>query len=104
MKYPTIANKILKWYDINKRPLPWRKKISSQKKEYYTLVSEFMLQQTQVVTVIPYFKKFIENIPDLQSLAKYDDQKLIKLWEGLGYYSRVRNLKKNSKNHYQKFQ
>jgi A/G-specific adenine glycosylase len=96
MKEQLITNKILNWYDINKRLLPWRKKISTKKKEFYTLVSEFMLQQTQVVTVIPYFNKFIKNIPDLETLAKFDNQKLIKLWEGLGYYSRVRNLKKTS--------
>ena len=71
-----------------------RKKTSSKKKQYYTLVSEFMLQQTQVVTVIPYFNRFIENIPDLETLASFENRKLIKLWEGLGYYSRVRNLKK----------
>jgi A/G-specific adenine glycosylase len=96
MKEQLITNKILNWYDINKRSLPWRKKISSKKKEYYTLVSEFMLQQTQVVTVIPYFNRFIKKIPDLETLARFDDRKLIKLWEGLGYYSRVRNLKKTS--------
>jgi A/G-specific adenine glycosylase len=94
MKYQTIANKILNWYDINKRSLPWRKKTSLKKKQFYTLVSEFMLQQTQVVTVIPYFNRFIKNIPDLETLASFDNRKLIKLWEGLGYYSRVRNLKK----------
>ncbi len=94
MKDQIITNKILNWYDINKRSLPWRKKTSSKKKQYYTLVSEFMLQQTQVVTVIPYFNKFIKNIPDLETLASYENRKLIKLWEGLGYYSRVRNLKK----------
>ena len=94
MKDQIITNKILNWYDINKRSLPWRKKISSKKKQYYTLVSEFMLQQTQVVTVIPYFNRFIKNIPDLETLASYENRKLIKLWEGLGYYSRVKNLKK----------
>jgi A/G-specific adenine glycosylase len=55
-----------------------------------------MLQQTQVSTVIPYFNRFIKNIPDLETLANYDNKKLIKLWEGLGYYSRVRNLKKTA--------
>ena len=54
-----IANKVLNWYDLNKRLLPWRKKVSNKKKQYYTLVSEFMLQQTQVSTVIPYFEKFL---------------------------------------------
>ena len=94
MKELIITNKILNWYDINKRSLPWRKKTSSKKKQYYTLVSEFMLQQTQVVTVIPYFNRFIKNIPDLETLASFENRKLIKFWEGLGYYSRVRNLKK----------
>ena len=91
-----ITNKILNWYDINKRLLPWRKKVSNRKKQYYTLVSEFMLQQTQVSTVIPYFQKFIKNIPDLETLANFNDHKLVKIWEGLGYYSRVRNLKKTA--------
>jgi len=94
MKDLIITNKILNWYDINKRSLPWRKRTSLKKKQYYTLVSEFMLQQTQVRTVIPYFNRFIKNIPDLETLANFDEQKLIKFWEGLGYYSRVRNLKK----------
>ncbi|WP_435096160.1 A/G-specific adenine glycosylase [Candidatus Pelagibacter bacterium nBUS_27] len=96
MKELIITNKILNWYDINKRSLPWRKKTSSKKKQYYTLVSEFMLQQTQVATVIPYFNRFIKEIPNLESLANCDNQKLIKLWEGLGYYSRVKNLKKTA--------
>jgi len=96
MKDLIITNKILNWYDINKRSLPWRKKNSLKKKQYYTLVSEFMLQQTQVATVIPYFNRFIKYIPDIETLASYDNRKLIKLWEGLGYYSRVRNLKKTA--------
>ncbi len=96
MKELIITNKILNWYDINKRSLPWRRETSSKKKQYYTLVSEFMLQQTQVATVIPYFNRFIKEIPNLESLAKFDNQKLIKLWEGLGYYSRVKNLKKTA--------
>jgi A/G-specific adenine glycosylase len=96
MKELIITKKILNWYDIHKRTLPWRKKTSLKKKQYYTLVTEFMLQQTQVATVIPYFNRFIKHIPNLEVLAKYDDQKLIKLWEGLGYYSRVKNLKKTA--------
>ena len=91
-----ISKKILKWYDINKRPLPWRKKVSPKKKQYYTLISEFMLQQTQVTTVIPFFNRFIKNLSSLNSLAKVNEKKLIKLWEGLGYYSRARNLKKTA--------
>ena len=96
MKEQLVTKKVLNWYDLNKRSLPWRKNISLQKRQYYTLVSEFMLQQTQVVTVIPYFNRFIKNIPSLNILAKVQNKKLIKLWEGLGYYSRVRNLKKTA--------
>lgn len=91
-----LTNKILYWYDNNKRSLPWRKKLSQVKREYYTLVSEFMLQQTQVATVIPYFNNFIKDIPDIKSLSKIKEHKLLKYWEGLGYYSRVRNLKKTA--------
>tara|TARA_B100000787_G_scaffold57118_1_gene41543 strand:+ start:517 stop:1500 length:984 start_codon:yes stop_codon:yes gene_type:complete len=96
MSNSILTKKILYWYDNNKRVLPWRKKISQTKKEYYTLVSEFMLQQTQVATVIPYFNNFIRDIPNLISLSKISDSKLLKYWEGLGYYSRVKNLKKTA--------
>ena len=96
MKEKIITKKILKWYDLNKRSLPWRKKVSFEKKQYYTLISEFMLQQTQVSTVIPFFNRFIKSLPSLNSLAKVNEKKLIKLWEGLGYYSRARNLKKTA--------
>ena len=65
MKEQIVTKKILNWYDINKRSLPWRKKASSQKKQYFTLVSEFMLQQTQVATVIPFFERFIYNLSSL---------------------------------------
>ncbi len=96
MKEKIITKKILKWYDLNKRSLPWRKQLPLKKKQYYTLVSEFMLQQTQIATVIPFFNRFIKNLPSLRELAKVDEKKLIKLWEGLGYYSRARNLKKTA--------
>ena len=94
MKENILTKKILNWYDINKRSLPWRKKVSPKKKQYFTLVSEFMLQQTQVATVIPFFNRFVINLPSLRKLANVKEKKLIKLWEGLGYYSRARNLKK----------
>ena len=103
MKDQLVTKKILKWYDLNKRSLPWRKNVSMQKRHYYTLVSEFMLQQTQVATVIPYFNRFIKNIPSLKTLAKVQNKKLIKLWEGLGYYSRARNLKKTAQNIFRDF-
>ena len=96
MKEKIITKKILKWYDLNKRSLPWRKKVSLNRKQYYTLISEFMLQQTQVTTVIPFFNRFIKNLPSINSLAKVSEKRLIKLWEGLGYYSRARNLKKTA--------
>ena len=93
MNDKNISKKILYWYDNNKRFLPWRKKVSKEKREYYTLVSEFMLQQTQVKTVIPYFLNFINKIPNINQLAKVKNEKLMRYWEGLGYYSRARNLK-----------
>ena len=96
MNSKNISKKILYWYDNNKRFLPWRKKVSLKKREYYTLVSEFMLQQTQVKTVIPYFDNFIKKIPNINSLAKVKNETLMRYWEGLGYYSRARNLKKSA--------
>jgi A/G-specific adenine glycosylase len=92
-----IAKKILYWYDNNKRSLPWRNKCSLRQKEYFTLVSEFMLQQTQVKTVIPYFNNFLKNIPNFQALAKVKENKLLRHWQGLGYYSRAKNLKKSAR-------
>ena len=65
-----ITKKVLKWYDLNKRNLPWRKKVPSYKKHYYTLVSEFMLQQTQVVTVIPFFNRFITDQVGIRNLSE----------------------------------
>ena len=73
-----ISKKILKWYDFNKRNLPWRKKTSSKNREYFILVSEFMLQQTQVKTVIPYFENFIKTFPNLKSLANAREQRILK--------------------------
>tara|TARA_Y100000590_G_scaffold252453_1_gene283457 strand:+ start:580 stop:1569 length:990 start_codon:yes stop_codon:yes gene_type:complete len=96
MKKQNIPKKILYWYDNNKRKLPWRKHVSKKQKQYFTLVSEFMLQQTQVKTVIPYFNNFVEKIPNIETLAKVRNKKLMKCWEGLGYYSRARNLKKTA--------
>ncbi len=96
MNNKSIPNKILHWYDNNKRNLPWRKKVSQKQREYNTLISEFMLQQTQVKTVIPYFNNFLKKIPNFKTLSKVSDGELLKLWEGLGYYSRAQNLKKTA--------
>ena len=92
-----LPKKILGWYDNNKRSLPWRVGKNSPKKLYYRLLSEFMLQQTQVTTVIPYFKKFTKYFKTLKSLSKSNEQKILKLWKGLGYYRRARNLLATSK-------
>ncbi len=97
MNNQTISKEILYWYDNNKRILPWRKHLTKKQKQYYTLVSEIMLQQTQVKTVIPYFKNFVKKIPNLKALSNTNNKKLMKCWEGLGYYSRARNLKKTAK-------
>ena len=79
---------LLSWYRDHRRSLPWRETASL----YRTVVSEFMLQQTQVKTMLPYFARWMERFPDFQTLAKADESTVLKLWEGLGYYSRARNL------------
>ncbi|MBY0214939.1 MULTISPECIES: A/G-specific adenine glycosylase [Paenibacillus] len=79
---------LLDWYMINRRDLPWRR----HNNPYFTWVSEIMLQQTRVDTVIPYFNRFIANFPTVQALAEAAEEDVLKNWEGLGYYSRARNL------------
>ena len=81
---------LLPWYDENRRVLPWREEVTP----YRTWVSEVMLQQTRVQAALPYFLRFMEAAPDIPALAACEEEKLHKLWEGLGYYSRVRNLQK----------
>ena len=78
------------WYRLHARSLPWRDAPSL----YKTVVSEFMLQQTQVVTVLPYFARWLKELPDFAALAAASEARVMKLWEGLGYYSRARNLHK----------
>ncbi len=92
-----LSKKILGWYDNNKRSLPWRVGKKSPKRLYYRLLSEFMLQQTQVKTVIPYFVKFTKKYKSLKSFSKSNEKNTLKLWEGLGYYRRARNLLATSK-------
>lgn len=90
MEQKIFQQELLAWYDYSKRILPWR----DNPTPYRVWISEIMLQQTKVETVIPYFNRFVQELPDVYSLSTVDDDYLNKLWEGLGYYSRVRNLKK----------
>lgn len=81
---------ILEWYQHNHRPLRWR----ATQNPYYIWLSEIMLQQTRVEAVKNYYDRFLKEIPDIEALANVSEEKLLKLWEGLGYYNRARNLKK----------
>lgn len=85
-----VPNPLLAWYDNNRRILPWRE----DPKPYRVWVSEIMLQQTRVEAVKPYFERFMKSLPDIEALAAAEEEVLLKLWEGLGYYNRVRNLQK----------
>lgn len=85
-----MTEPLVQWYKENKRILPWRK----EKNPYSIWVSEIMLQQTRIEAVKVYYERFIKEIPNIQFLAKIEEEVLLKLWEGLGYYSRAKNLKK----------
>src|SRR6185295_13371651 len=76
------------WFEENQRPLPWR----SSYDPYHVWISEIMLQQTQVETVVPYFERWVAAMPDVSALASADEHSVLSLWAGLGYYSRARNL------------
>jgi A/G-specific adenine glycosylase len=115
-----FSRRLLRWYDRHRRDLPWRLPATGNHREddrnhdddrqnnhdekpspaaaalnpYHVLVSETMLQQTQVQTVIPYFHRFLARFPTIRSLAEADEQDVLRLWQGLGYYSRARNLRK----------
>lgn len=92
MTHP-LTDDLLKWYDANKRTLPWRE----IRTPYRTLVSEVMLQQTRVDTVMPYFEAFMEKFPTMETLAEAELDSVLAMWSGLGYYSRARNLHKAAK-------
>lgn len=85
-----IAGPLLSWYDAGRRILPWREEPTP----YHVWLSEIMLQQTRVEAVKPYYDRFLQELPDIGSLAAVEEERLLKLWEGLGYYNRARNLKK----------
>ncbi len=88
--YQQLPAALLPWYEANKRDLPWRQ----DREPYHVWLSEIMLQQTRVEAVKGYYARFLDALPTVEALAQVDDERLHKLWEGLGYYSRVRNLKK----------
>ncbi len=89
--FRAMTGPLLSWYSPDTRQMPWR---TTPPDPYYVLVSEIMLQQTRVETVKPYFRRFIAELPSISALADAPEEQLLKLWEGLGYYSRVRNLQK----------
>jgi A/G-specific adenine glycosylase len=90
MNDTAIRRKLLRWYDKNRRTMPWREHSSA----YRTWISEIMLQQTQVATVIPYFERFVKKFKNVEQLAHAKEADVLRLWAGLGYYSRARNLKR----------
>jgi A/G-specific adenine glycosylase len=89
-----FRKKILKWYDKHRRSMPWRAEKGHKPDPYHVWLSEIMLQQTTVVTVAPYFHKFIEKWPTIHNLAEADKEEVMHEWAGLGYYARARNLHK----------
>ena len=93
----SISKKIISWYFKHKRTLPWREYKNLNDKHYKVLLSEFMLQQTQVKTVIPYFNKFYKKYPNFKSIAKTSNTSIIKMWQGLGYYRRAKFLYQTAK-------
>ena len=88
-----FRRRLLSWYRRNGRDLPWRR----TRNPYAILVSEFMLQQTQVATVIPYYHKWLRRFPDFASLARASENEVLRAWQGLGYYARARNLHATAK-------
>ncbi|MFZ2665892.1 MAG: A/G-specific adenine glycosylase, partial [Trichococcus flocculiformis] len=89
-KIQAFRKALLDWYDKEKRDLPWRRTSDP----YSIWVSEIMLQQTRVDTVIPYYHNFLDKFPDIAALAAAPEDAILKAWEGLGYYSRVKNMQK----------
>ena len=95
--YKTFSNSLLSWYDSNRRILPWRALPGEISNPYFVYLSEIMLQQTVVKTVIPYFLKFVRKWPDINALAKAELHEINSYWAGLGYYNRAKNLHKTAK-------
>jgi A/G-specific adenine glycosylase len=102
-----FSRAMLRWFHQHRRDLPWRVAKTATRGErpdpYHVFVSEAMLQQTQVATVVGYFQRFIQRFPTIQTLAESDEQEVLRLWQGLGYYSRARNLRKAAQQIVQEF-
>lgn len=103
MEKQTAAEQLLKWYDKHGRNLPWRFKGGAHPNPYVVLVSELMLQQTTVKTVIPYFEKFMKRFPTVKDLAIADEEEVLQYWQGLGYYSRARSLHQTAQMIFEKY-
>ena len=88
-----LVQPLLAWFDSHARILPWREEPTA----YHVWVSEIMLQQTRVEAVKPYYQRFLQAFPDVEALANASEEQLLKVWEGLGYYNRVRNMQKAAK-------
>ena len=97
IKIKTIQRKIKQYYENNRRTLPWRVNIGEKQDPYKTLVSEMMLQQTRVKTVLTYYKNFLKEFPNIKALALAKEDKVLKAWSGMGYYRRATNLHKTAK-------
>ena len=93
MERDTFYEKLIDWYNLNKRVLPWR----NTKDPYLIWLSEVILQQTRVAQGLPYYEKFMEQYPTIQLLADADEKDVLRLWQGLGYYSRARNMHTTAK-------
>jgi A/G-specific adenine glycosylase len=87
---PTLRRKLLAWFERYRRDLPWR----GTNDAYRVWLSEVMLQQTRVAAVIPYYERFLERFPTLEALASAPTEEVLRMWSGLGYYSRARNLQR----------
>lgn len=85
-----VVEPLIAWYEVNRKSFPWREDPTP----YHTWIAEIMLQQTRIEAALPYYTRFLQEIPDIRALSEVEEDKLLKLWQGLGYYSRARNLKK----------
>ena len=100
MSLNKIVEPLLAWYEKEHRILPWRE----SKNPYYIWISEIMLQQTRVEAVKPYFERFIQAFPTIEDVAFAEEEQLLKMWEGLGYYNRVRNIQKAAREVVEKYE